>query len=77
MCKIIKHILILHKIKQNKMITGCATLGNNDCNQVFMINGNESFTSLWRKSLQRNSATDDNLCMRFGFKKLDLNLDFD
>ncbi len=30
------------------LITGCATLCGNNCNQAFAITGNESFTSLWR-----------------------------
>ncbi len=30
------------------LITGCATLCSNNCNQAFAITGNESFKSLWR-----------------------------
>ncbi len=30
------------------VISGCATLCSNNCNQMLAITGNESFTSLWR-----------------------------
>ncbi len=35
-----------NKLKKYNLITGCATLCSNNCNQAFVIAGNESVTSL-------------------------------
>lgn len=32
-----------------RLITGCTILGSKICNRVFVITGNESLASLWRK----------------------------
>ncbi len=63
--KAVQTCLALHEkvIAPLNLITGCATLCSNNCNQAFAITGNECFTLLWRKfalsSLQNcfNSAT--------------------